>query len=241
MYAGRSKMFILSATVFLLLGCSTRPTYYIKLQLQGNEVPCQGVQIEFSSYNYMVVLDSLTKQNNPGARPDSTELMELVATYQTILEKSARMADAVDTLRDALEKLDSKSVDYRKKYPLFQRLDKELQERMAERQQIHERYLEAKGSYDMKLKDWQGSAFKGFGDFKSKIIPEFQTKVEVTDKDCMVKKLGLPYTRWWLHCEERKPGSANEKLIWDLEMPVGADSLMIILDESSAKVVKELL
>jgi len=57
----------------------------------------------------------------------------------------------------------------------------------------------------------------------------------------MVKKLGLPYTRWWLHCEERKPGSANEKLIWDLEMPVGADSLMIILDESSAKVVKELL
>ena len=241
MCAGRSKLFIVSATLILLLGCSTRPTYYVKLQLQGNDVPCQGVQIEFSSYNYAVVLDSLTKQNNPGPRPDSTELMALVTTYQTILEKSARMADAVDTLRDALEKLDSKSVDYRKKYPLFQRFDKELQDQMAERQKIHAQYLETKASYDMKLKDWQSSAFKGFSDFKSKIIPEFQAKVELTGQDCMVKKLDLPYARWWLHCETRKPGSANENLIWDMEMPVGADSLMIILDESNAKVVKELL
>lgn len=241
MRAGRSMLFVFSATLFLLLGCSNRPTYYLKLQLQGADAVCQGVQIAFSSYNYVEVLDSLTKMNNPGPRPDSTELMALVATYQTILEKSARMADAVDTLRDALEKLDSKTVDYRKKYPLFQRLEKELQERMVERQQIHEQYLEAKGSYDIKLKDWQTSAYKGFSDFKSSIIPEFQTKVELTDQDCMVKKLDLPYTRWWLHCETRKPGSANEKLIWEMEMPVGADSLMIILDESNAKVSKEML
>jgi hypothetical protein len=241
MYFGHSRFFVLPALILILAGCSTRPTYYIQLQLPGENVACQGVEIEFLSYDYPLVLDSLRKINNPGPRPDSTELMALLNIYQEILERSARMADSCDLLREDLEKLDNKSIQYRKKYPVYQRLEKQVKSMLDERHAIHQNYLQLKSSYDLKVQDWSRSAYKGFSDFKSEIPPERQTKIETTDQDCMVKKLVLPFGMWWLHAEARKPGTTNEKLIWNMQLPTDADSVMIILDESSAQNVRELL
>ncbi len=241
MHFGHSRFFVLLAFILLFAGCSTRPTYYIKLQLLGENVTCQGVEIEFLSYDYPFVLDSLSKINNPGPRPDSTELMAILGTYQTILERSARMADSVDTLREQLEKLNNKSIEYRKKYPIFQRLDKGMKGMLDQRHAIHQKYLEIKGSYDLKVQDWSRSAYKGFIDFKAGIPPELQTKIEITDQDCMIKKLVLPFGVWWLHADARKPGTTNEKLIWNMKLPTDADSVMIILDESNANTIRELL
>jgi len=241
MYFGHSRVFLLPALILILAGCSTRPTYYIQLQLPGEDVNCQGVDIEFLSYDYPFILDSLRKINNPGPRPDSTELMALLDTYQEILEQSARMADSCDLMREELEKLDNKSIQYRRKYPVYQRLEKQMKSMMDERQAVHQKYLEIKNSYDLKVQDWSKSAYKGFGDFKSKIPPELQTKIETTDQDCMVKKLVLPFGAWWLHAEARKPGTTNEKLVWNMKLPTDADSVMIILDESNAQTIRELL
>lgn len=241
MHFGHSRFFVLPALILLLASCSTRPTYYVNLQLVGENVTCQGVEIEFLSYDYPSVLDSLRKFNNPGPRPDSTELMALLNTYQGVLERSARMADSCDFLRDDLEKLNNKSVEYRKKYPIYQRLEKQVKGMLDKRHTIHQNYLDVKGSYDLKLQDWSRSAYKGFSDFKEKILPERQTKIEITDRDCMIKKLVLPFGEWWLHADARKPGTTNEKLIWNMKLPTDADSVMIILDESNAENIRELL
>ena len=241
MYFGHSRFLILPALILLLAGCSTRPTYYIQLQLSGDNVTCQGVEIEFLSYDYPFILDSLMKINNPGPRPDSTELMALLNTYQGILEQSARMADSCDLLRENLENLDNKSIQYRKMYPVYQRMEKQVKSMLDERHEVHQNYLQVKSSYDLKVQDWSRSAYKGFSDFKTEIPPELQTKIEITDQDCMVKKLVLPFGTWWLHAEARKPGTTNEKLIWNMQLPTDADSVMIILDESNAQNMRELL
>ena len=238
---GHSRFFVLPALILILAGCSTRPTYYIELKLPGENAACQGVDIEFLSYDYPFILDSLVKINNPGPRPDSTELMALLDTYQGILEQSARMADSCDLLREELEKLDSKSIQYRKKYPVYQKLEKQMNGMLEERHSIHQKYLEIKNSYDLKVQDWGRSAYKGFTEFKEQIPPELQTKSEVTDRECMVKKLVLPFGTWWLHAEVRKPGTTNEKLLWNMKLPTDADSVMIILDESNAENIRELL
>jgi len=241
MCSGRSRFFLLAALSFLLLGCSTRPTYYIKLQLPGEDVSCQGVEIEFLSYDYEAVLDSLVRLNNPGPRPDSTELLALLETYQQALERRTRMSDSVNALREELEQLDNKTIAYRKKYPIFVKLEKKEKQLSDELHNIHQRYLETKSVYESKLQDWKKSAYKGFREFKEAIPPERQTKVETTDENCMVKKLVLPFGEWWLHAEVRKPGTTNEKLIWDFKLPTEGDSLMIILDENNANVIRELL
>ncbi|HUU29321.1 MAG TPA: hypothetical protein VM123_16080 [archaeon] len=242
MLLGRSKYYIFAAVLFLITGCSTRTTYYIQLQLFGIEVPCQGVEIDFSSYDYYAILDSLVLVNNPGPRPDSTEIMAILETYQSALQHRTIMADSVDTLREELEKLDNKSIEYRKKYPIFIKIEKDFKALSDELHDIHSQYLETKSVYDLKLKDWQALAYKGFTAFKEKIPPELQTKVETTDQDCMVKKLVLPYGKWWLHTEVRRPGTTNEKLLWSFELPSSdTDSTMIILDEGNAKIIRELL
>lgn len=238
---GHSRFFVLPALILMLAGCSTRPTYYVTLQLSGPDVTCRGVEIEFLSYDYPLILDSLQKINNPGPRPDSTELMALLNRYQDILERSARLADSCDLLREDLEKLNNKSIDYRKKYPVYQRVEKQVISMLDERHAIHQNYLEVKGSYDFKLQDWNRSAYKGFSEFKEAIIPERQTKIEITDQNCMIKKLVLPLGEWWLHAGLRKPGTTNEKLIWNMKLPTDADSVMIILDESNAENIRELL
>ncbi|MFH1070577.1 MAG: hypothetical protein V1794_13250 [Candidatus Glassbacteria bacterium] len=239
MNRGLSRYLIVPLSMLVLFGCTTRPTFFIELQLPFSDTPCQGTQIEFLSYNYPAVLDSLVQVNKPGPRPDSTDLMALLATYQEVLDRSARVADSVDRMRDELEKMDNRSVDYRKKYPVFQAVDKQMQGMLDRRHQVHEQYLQVKSVYDMKLQQWSESAYKGFGDFKTTITPELQTKVETTDQDCMVKKLQLPFGRWWLHAEARRPGSTNEMLIWDIALPTAGDSIMITLNEENANIRSE--
>ena len=236
-----SKYLIISLAVLSLVGCSTKPTFYIELQLPGQDVSCQAVDIEFLSYNYPSVLDSLVKINKPGSRPDSTELMVLLANYQDVLDKSARMADSVDRMREALEKMDHRSVTYRKQYPLFQRIEKQMTSMLEGRHQVHQQYIAVKSAYGLEMRQWRGSAYKGFGDFKTAISPELQTKVETTDRDCMVRNLQLPYGHWWLHAEARKPGTTNELLVWDIELPADGDSVNITLSEDNARIQRELL
>ena len=241
MNRGLSRYLMVWVMSLLLVGCSTRPTFYIELQVPFSDQPCQGVNIEFLSYNYPAVLDSLIQVNKPGSRPDSTDLMALLNTYQEVLDYSARMADSVDRLRDELEKMDNRSVDYRKKYPVFQLIDKQMQGLLDQLHEIHLQYLKVKNDYDVKLQQWSETAYKGFGEFKNEITPEMQTKVETTDENCMVKKISLPLGHWWLHAESRRPGTTNELLLWDIALPAEGDSVMIILSEENANIKRELL
>ena len=232
----------LAVVIFFSIGCSTRTKYYIKLQLEGNEASCGGVEIIFSSYDYNAVLDSLAKFNNPGPRPDSTELMAIVAKYQIALGKQTMIADSVNNLREDLENLDINSSEYRKRYPLFFQAEKEEKILTDEQQKIYQQYLEVKNRYQVKVNEWEKTAYKGFSDFKDKIPSDLKTKIETTDKHCLVRKLVLPYGRWWLYAETRRPGKTTEKLIWSFEIPLGeTDSTMIILSEENAKTMREML
>ncbi|MBW7996304.1 MAG: hypothetical protein FVQ81_07005 [Candidatus Glassbacteria bacterium] len=236
----RAKFSVLAACLILIVGCSARSTYYIELQLSDQNAS-QNVDVEFLSYDYPAVLDSLVQMNKPGPRPDSSELLALLSTYQQILERSARMADSVDVMRDELENMSNKSVAYRKKYPIFQKLESGMQDMLDERHEVHQRYLDLKGQYEAKLNDWKGRAYKGFGEFKEAISPELATKIEVTDKNSRINNLILPFGIWWLHCEVRRPGTTNESLIWDMPLPTDQDSVQLNLNEDNARIQQELL
>ena len=170
----RSKFAVLALCTVLLVGCSTRSTYYIELKL-ADKSACQNVDVQFLSYDYGAVLDSLVNLNKPGPRPDSTALMDLIANYQQILDRSARMADSVDAMRDMLEKMSNKSVEYRKLYPVFQKLDSSMKDMLDKRHDVHEQYLELKSQYQVKLNEWKSQAYKGFGDYKDAISPDLST------------------------------------------------------------------
>ncbi len=236
----RAKFSMLAACLIMLVGCSARSTYFIEMQV-GDGSDSQNVEVEFLSYDYPAVLDSLVELNKPGARPDSSELMALLASYQQILDRSARMADSVDTMREQLENMSNKSVEYRKKYPIFQKLEGGMKEMLDKRHEVHQNYLDLKNQYEAKVNQWKSQAYKGFGEFKEEISPELGTKVEITGADCLVKNLVLPFGSWWLHCELRRPGTTNEKLIWDMALPTDQDSVHIILNESNARVYRELI
>lgn len=236
----RAKFSVLAACLIMLVGCSGRSTYFIEMQVSGGS-DCQNVEVEFLSYDYPAVLDSLVGLNKPGARPDSSELMALLASYQQILDRSARMADSVDTMREQLENMSNKSVEYRKKYPIFQKLEGGMKGMLDKRHEVHQNYLDLKNQYEAKVNQWKRQAYKGFGEFKEEISAELGTKVELTGADCLVKNLVLPFGNWWLHCELRRPGTTNEKLIWDMALPTDQDSVHIILNESNARVYRELL
>jgi hypothetical protein len=236
----RSKFSVLAICVLLVVGCSTRSTYYIELQL-ADKAACQNVDVEFLSYDYPAVLDSLVQLNNPGPLPDSSDLMVLLEEYQAILDRSARMADSVDTMREQLENMSNKSVEYRKMYTVFQKLESGMQGMLDERHEVHQRYLDLKSQYESKVNQWKSSAYKGFGEFKEAIPPELATKVEVTDASGQINNLTLPFGNWWLHCEVRRPGTTSDLLIWDMPMPTGQDSVKIILSEDNAQIRHELL
>ncbi len=236
----RAKFSVLAACLVLLVGCSTRSVYFIELQV-GDGSDCSKAPVEFLSYNYPAVLDSLVGINRPGARPDSTELMTLLVSYQQILDRSARMADSVDTMREELENMSNKSVEYRKKYPIFQKLEAGMQGMLDKRHETHQNYLELKNKYEARVDDWKSRAYRGFGEFKTAISPELATKEEFTGDDCQINNLTLPYGNWWLHCEMRRPGTTNEMLIWNMAMPTDQDSVHIILNEGNAKISRELL
>ena len=236
---GRAKRFVFAASLILLVGCSTRSTYYIELQV-GENSDGKNVEVEFLSYNYPAVLDSLIGINKPGPRPDSTELMTLLTSYQQVLDRSARMADSVDTMREELENMSNKSVEYRKKYPIFQKLEGGMQAMLDKRQEVHQKYLEIKSNYESKVNGWKRDAYSGFGEFKENISPELATKIEITGGDSRINNLILPYGNWWLHCETRRPGTTNEMLIWDMALPTDQDSVHIILNEGNARIRREL-
>ena len=237
MNSGLKKYLVLSTLILALTGCSTRPTYYIELKLPGEDAICKGVEIAFLSYDYGRVLDSLARFNNPGPRPDSTELMALLDEYRTALARQTRYADSVSTLREKLEKMDVKAIQYKRLYPIFAALEKAAKRASEQQNSVHERLNGVRTSYKVMLKDWEQAAYKGFDQFKEEIVenfPERKTKVETTDSDCMVKKLSLPYGDWWLYTEATIPGT-NEKLTWDRQLPAtGPDSLYILLDEGNA-------
>ncbi|MEA1996691.1 MAG: hypothetical protein U9N45_03595 [Gemmatimonadota bacterium] len=238
----RLKFLVMLTALVVFAGCSTKTTYYIELKLDGEDVSCSGIDIDFLSYNYYAVLDSLEKLNNPGPRPDSTELLAVIAAYQGALQQSTRISDEVNAMREALEGMNNKSIQYRKTYPKFMKLEKQLKQVSQQQQETHQKYLEARSVYESKLSDWKQSAYKGFSDFKESIPKERQTIVETTGSDCMVKNLDLPYGQWWLFTEVRRPGTTNELLRWSFEMPAGkTDSTAIILEESNAQIIKELL
>jgi hypothetical protein len=236
----RAKFSVLVVCLVLLVSCSTRSVYYIELQV-GDSSDCTNVEVEFLSYDYPAVLDSLVQLNKPGQRPDSTELMTLLSSYQQILDRSARMADSVDTMRDELENMSNKSVEYRKKYPIFQKLEAGMQGMLDQRHETHQSYLELKNKYEAKVNEWKGRAYRGFGEFKETISPELGTKIEVTGEDSRVNNLTLPYGNWFLHCEVRRPGTTNEMLVWNMALPTDQDSVHIILNEGNAKISRELL
>ncbi len=239
----KATLALFALTLMVIAGCSTRPHFYVKFEVLGPPEATSNVDVEFLSYDYVAVLDSLAQANNPGPRPDSSELLPLLDIYQVALEHSTAIADSVDFLRDDLEKLDNRSVDYRQKYPVFQELEKKQKSVADNLHQVHQQYLTAKSSYEAELAEWKQNAYKGFADFKEAIQPDFQTKVEVTGPDGMVKDIILPFGKWWLHSEIRRPGTTNEKLVWNLPLPETAetDSVMILLDESNANVIRELL
>ena len=236
---GRAKFSVIAACLVLLMGCSTRSTYYIELQV-GDGSQGKNVEVELLSYNYPSVLDSLVGMNKPGPRPDSTELMAVLTSYQQVLDRSARMADSVDTMREELENMSNKSVEYRKKYPIFQKLEGGMKAMQDKRHEVHQNYMDLKTRYEAKINDWKGRAYRGFGEFKEAISPELATKVEVTGEDSRVNNLTLPYGNWWLHCEMRRPGTTNEMLIWDMALPTDQDSVHIILNEDNARIHREL-
>ena len=244
MNSGLKKYLVFSTLILALTGCSTKPTYYIEIKLPGEDMLCNGVEISFLSYDYGSVLDSLARLNNPGPRPDSTELMVLLEDYRTALSRQTRYADTVSALHETLEKMNNKSINYRKLYPVFQALEKKLKQVSDEQKSVYERYMSAQLTYETMRKDWEKVAFKGFDEFKEKNFENFpsrKTKIETTDSDCMVKKLTLPLGDWWLYTEVTIPGT-NEKLIWDMQLPSsGPDSLYILLDESNATMTMFLL
>ncbi|MBN2289804.1 MAG: hypothetical protein JXQ83_10770 [Candidatus Glassbacteria bacterium] len=234
MNSGRLTYVIVFATILCLAGCSTKPSYYVELTLPG-DLSCSGIEIMLLSYDYDGVLDSLAQINNPGPRPDSTELMTLLDEYRNALTRQTRYADSVSSLHERLEKMDVKSIEYKKLYPLFQALEKALQKVSAEQKSTYERYMSTRASYNTMLNEWRQSAYQGFDEFKENIPPERKTKIETTGNDCMVKKLNLPLGDWWLHSEITIPGT-NQKLVWDMMLPAtGPDSLHILLDESNAE------
>ena len=243
MSLSRYKFFLLAALIVIVaVACSTKPRYYIKVEVLGAETSCQNLDIDFTSYDYSTVLDSLEQANQPGPRPDSTVLLELLDEYQHALAGKTMVSDSVNAMRDDLEKMKNTSIEYRKFYPIFQDLQKREQSTSEEVHQMHQRYLEIKNEYQQQLNIWREKAFAGFQDFKAEIPPEKQTKTESLDQDCQIKKLELPYGQWWLHAELRRPGTINEKLVWHVEMPTtGGDSVAVILDESNAEVIRELL
>lgn len=239
----RFKLIPLAALIVLtLIACSTRPTYFIKIELLGGETSCQNLDIDFTSYNYPFILDSLVRVNEPGPRPDSTQLLSLLDEYQTALVRKTYVSDSVNTMRDALEEMNNTSIEYRRLYPIFMDLEKRERQVSESMHQVHHRYLEIKSEYQQRLNQWNEKAYSGFQDFRASIPQERQTKTETTDQDCMIKNLRLPYGQWWLHAEMRRPGTINEKLVWSIHLSnAEGDSVMVILDESNAEVVRELL
>ena len=237
MNLGLKRYLVFSTLILALTGCSAKPTYYIELRLSDENIACNGLEIELLSYDYGTVLDSLARINNPGPRPDNSELMALLQQYRIALARQTQYADTVSALHETLEKMDNKSIAYRKLYPVFQALEKKLKQVSEEQKSVYERYMNAKASYDTMLKDWEKVAYKGFDEFKEKIFENFptrKTKIETTDSDCMVKKLKLPLGDWWLYTEVTIPGT-NEKQVWNMQLPSsGPDSLYILLDESNA-------
>jgi hypothetical protein len=242
MHLGKIRFIALAVMIVTLVACSVKPTYYIKIEVPGAEGNCRGVNVDFTAYDYSQVMDSLIKVNTPGPRPDSSELIGVVAEYKGSLALKTALSDSVNTMRDDLEKLKNTSIEYRKLLPVFQSLEKVEQQKTQELQTIHQKYIDVKGAYDSRVQAWGAVAFKGFSDFKAGIRPDYQTKSELTDQNCMIKKLNLPYGQWWLHTELRRPGTVNEKFIWNIKLPLsGGDSLMILLDDKNAQLVNELL
>ena len=234
MNLGLKKYLVFSTLILALTGCSAKPTYYIELGLSDENIACNGLEIELLSYDYDTILDSLVRISNPGPRPDSTELMALLDDYRTALARQTQYADTVSALHETLEKMDIKSIQYKKLYPVFQALEKKLKQVSEEQKSVYERYMNAQLTYKTMLKDWEKVAYKGFDEFKENILPERKTKIETTDNGCMVNKLKLPLGDWWLYTEVTIPGT-NEKLVWDMQLPSsGPDSLYILLDESNA-------
>jgi len=237
MNPGLKKFLVPTVLLLALTGCATKPTYYIELKLSQPGLACNGVEINFLSYDYSRVLDSLAQFNNPGPKPDDTELVALLEEYRAALARQTKLADSVSTLREKLEKMDVKSIQYKKMYPIFQALEKAAKKASDEQNSVHERLNTVRTSYKVMLKDWEQVAYKGFDDFKEKMLENFptrKTKTETTDSDCMVKKLSLPLGDWWLYTEVKIPGT-NEKLVWDMQLPsTGPDSLHILLEENNA-------
>jgi hypothetical protein len=234
MNSGLKTLIALSTLVFALAGCSTKPTYYIELKLPGEDLSCSGVEIEFLSYDYQGVLDSLVQLNNPGSQPDTAELMILLEEYRSALARQTRNADSVSTLHEKLEKMDVKSIQYKRLYPVFQALENAQKKIATEQKDVYERYMNAKAAYNTMMKNWRQAAYKGFNEFKENIPPERKTIIETTDNDCMVKNPQLALGDWWMYTEVTIPGT-NEKLVWEMMLPAtGPDSMHILLDESSA-------
>ena len=200
MNSGLRTYLMLSALILILAGCSTKPTYYIELKLPEGDLSCNGVEIHFLSYDYSRVLDSLAQINNPGPKPDNTELMALHEEYKEALALQTRYADTVNALQEKLEKMDNKSIDYRKLYPVFQAFEKRRKNASEDQKSAYEKYLNSKTAHNAMLKDWEQVAYKGFSEFKEKMFEDFptrKTKIEITDSDCMVKQLKLPFQNGW--------------------------------------------
>ena len=237
MNPGLKKFLVSTVLLLALTGCSAKPTYHIELKLSQPGLACNGVDMDFLSYDYNRVLDSLALLNNPGPKTDETELKSLLDDYRAALARQTRFADSVSSLREKLEKMDVKSIQYKKVYPIFQAMEKAAKKASDEQNSVHERLSTARTSYRVMLKDWEKVAYKGFDAYKEKMLENFpsrKTKTETTDSDCMVKKLSLPLGDWWLYAEVKLPGT-NEKLVWDMQLPsTGPDSLYILLDENNA-------
>lgn len=220
---------ILAGTAALAFGCgggSQPVTVSVQAPSRSGEVqPIEGATLTILPFDIDSLYTALEEKNQPGPRPDSTEVESLYVAF-TVADSG--LVDAESTLvgrQRALEAIsDRASPAYREAFEAFQQAERRRTELSAARDSAEAVYAPAREAYQRARSTWEGSAWDGFEAIQEQRYAEVEAPTDTAGNEIPFQERTGPdgtFTvmlhpgRWWVAGRAPVPGAVRQVYRWN--------------------------
>jgi hypothetical protein len=227
---------LVAAVVLIAAACGSSVTVEVTTESADGPQQQANLPLQFLPFDRDSAFDALDTQASTPAPTMSAELQsasERVAAMQTDWrEKETAWGEARDelrTVREALDRIDSRDPDYRRQYDRFNELEGVERRLDRERKTAFDAFTAAQGtvtarvdSFRVVRENWAEEAYAGYYDIEVQLLGGAKVIEDTTNAQGMAT-LRLPGGDWWVTA--RAPVAAGE-MYWNMKMP-GADTVRL--------------
>lgn len=241
----------LAGAAALALGCgegSQPVTVRVQAPSSRGEVrPIEGATLTILPFDIDSLYTALEEKNQPGPRPDSTQLEML---YQEFTGSDSALIAAESTLVSRQRELegisDRASPAYRQAFEAFQQAERQRTELSAARDSAEVAYSPARDAYQRARGTWESSAWDGFEAIQEQRYAEVEAPTDTAGNEVPFQQRTGPdgtFTvmlepgRWWVAGRAPVPGSVRTVYRWNEGFTVADEPVTVELTGDDAIVL----